>query len=62
MNALQFTATGDLAHLSLVEVPVPVPSAGEVLVQINAAGLNPQRREKRAWPLPLHHAATHPRA
>ncbi|MCF5139175.1 quinone oxidoreductase family protein, partial [Pseudomonas lactis] len=41
MNALQFTATGDLAHLSLVEVPVPVPSAGEVLVQINAAGLNP---------------------
>ena len=41
MNALQFTATGDLANLSLVEVPVPVPSAGEVLVQIKAAGLNP---------------------
>ena len=41
MNALQFTATGDLAHLSLVEVPVPVPSAGEVLVKVNAAGLNP---------------------
>lgn len=41
MNALQFTDTGDLAHLRLVEVPMPVPSAGEVLVKVNAAGLNP---------------------
>ena len=41
MNALQFTATGDLAHLRLVEVPMPVPSADEVLVKVNAAGLNP---------------------
>ena len=41
MNALQFTDTGDLAHLRLVEVPMPVPSADEVLVKVNAAGLNP---------------------
>src|SRR5476649_1646785 len=41
MKALQFSATGDLAALSFVDVPTPVPAAGEVLVQIKAAGLNP---------------------
>ena len=41
MKALQFSATGDLAALSLVDVATPVPAAGEVLVQIKAAGLNP---------------------
>ncbi|MGF6097358.1 quinone oxidoreductase family protein [Pseudomonas sp. 18175] len=41
MKALQFSATGDLNALSFVEVAIPVPVAGEVLVQIKAAGLNP---------------------
>jgi NADPH:quinone reductase-like Zn-dependent oxidoreductase len=41
MKALQFSATGDLASLRFVDVPTPVPAAGEVLVQIKAAGLNP---------------------
>jgi len=41
MKALQFSATGDLAALSFVDVAKPVPAAGEVLVQIKAAGLNP---------------------
>ncbi len=41
MKALQFSSTGDLAALQYVDVPTPVPGAGEVLVQIKAAGLNP---------------------
>src|SRR5471030_2438657 len=41
MKALQFTATGDLSTLRFVDVATPVPAAGEVLVQIKAAGLNP---------------------
>lgn len=41
MKALQFSATGDLAALAYVDVATPVLAAGEVLVQIKAAGLNP---------------------
>ncbi len=41
MKALQFLKTGDLSALQLAELPMPVPAAGEVLVQIKAAGLNP---------------------
>ena len=41
MHALQFSTTGDLAALSLVELPAPVAAADEVLVQVKAAGLNP---------------------
>ncbi|PWE40080.1 quinone oxidoreductase family protein [Pseudomonas prosekii] len=41
MKALQFDNTGDLSALRYVEVPIPVPGADEVLVQIKAAGLNP---------------------
>jgi len=41
MKALQFSRTGDLAALEVVELPTPVAAAGEVLVQIKAAGLNP---------------------
>ncbi|WP_341960660.1 zinc-binding alcohol dehydrogenase family protein [Pseudomonas sp. RC10] len=41
MKALQFSRTGDLAALEVVELPTPVPAADEVLVQIKAAGLNP---------------------
>ena len=41
MKALQFSATGDLAALHVVDLPTPVPAAGQVLVRIKAAGLNP---------------------
>ncbi|MGY2292762.1 quinone oxidoreductase family protein [Pseudomonas sp. SDO528_S397] len=41
MKALQFSATGNLAALTCVDVATPVPAAGEVLVQVKAAGLNP---------------------
>jgi NADPH:quinone reductase-like Zn-dependent oxidoreductase len=41
MKALQFSRTGDLAALQYVELPMPVPAQDEVLIQVNAAGLNP---------------------
>lgn len=41
MHALQFTVKGDLDSLAYVEVPTPTAAAGEVLVEIRAAGLNP---------------------
>lgn len=41
MQALQFTLTGSLDTLRLVELPTPTPAAGEVLVEVRAAGLNP---------------------
>lgn len=41
MKALQFSRTGDLAALQVVDLPKPIPAPGEVLVQIKAAGLNP---------------------
>lgn len=41
MHALQFTVKGDLNSLQYVEVPTPTAAAGEVLVEIRAAGLNP---------------------
>lgn len=41
MKALQFSKTGDLAALSVVEVPTPISGPDEVLVQVKAAGLNP---------------------
>jgi len=41
MKALQFSKTGDLAALQYVELPMPVPAQGEVLIEVRAAGLNP---------------------
>ncbi len=41
MQALSFDRTSDLSALALVERPTPVPGAGEVLVEVKAAGLNP---------------------
>ena len=39
MRALKFHQTGSLDHLRLEEVPSPIPAAGEVLVQVKAAGV-----------------------
>lgn len=41
MKALRFAATGSLDHLALVEVPKPVPKPGEMLIRVEAAGINP---------------------
>jgi len=41
MQAIQFSSTGTLDTLELRDVPRPVPAAGEVVVEVRAAGLNP---------------------
>jgi NADPH:quinone reductase-like Zn-dependent oxidoreductase len=41
MRALRFARYGGPEVLELVKVPVPRPAAGEVLVHVRAAGLNP---------------------
>ncbi|MNJ19091.1 Mycocerosic acid synthase [compost metagenome] len=41
MQALQFTHTGDLSALKLVDLPEPVRTDDEVLIDVRAAGLNP---------------------
>src|SRR5512137_1857584 len=41
MLALRYHLIGDLAGLGLEDIPVPEPTAGEVLVRIRAASLNP---------------------
>jgi NADPH:quinone reductase-like Zn-dependent oxidoreductase len=41
MLVLRYHSIGDLAGLRLEDIPVPVPAAGEVLVRIRAASLNP---------------------
>jgi len=40
LKALRFAKTGDLKYLELAQCPKPHPAAGEVLVQLKAAGLN----------------------
>ena len=41
MLALRYHSIGDLAGLALEDIPVPLPTAGEVLVRVRAASLNP---------------------
>jgi NADPH2:quinone reductase len=41
MRALRFHQTGLLDNLSIEEIPIPIPAAGEVLVQVKAAAINP---------------------
>ncbi|MDV7213270.1 quinone oxidoreductase family protein [Azotobacter beijerinckii] len=41
MKALQFSQTGDLSALRYLDLPTPIPAAGEVLVEVRASGLNP---------------------
>jgi NADPH:quinone reductase-like Zn-dependent oxidoreductase len=41
MKALRFNRTGDLAALTLTDVPMPTPAVGEALIKIHASGLNP---------------------
>ena len=41
MRALKFYQTGSLDDLHVREVSVPIPAAGEVLVEVKAAAINP---------------------
>ena len=41
MRGLYFRSTGSLDNLKVEELPMPVPKAGEVLVQVLAAAINP---------------------
>ena len=41
MKGLIFRTTGSLANLKVEELPTPTPKAGEVLVQVVAAAINP---------------------
>src|SRR5271154_662992 len=41
MKALRFSSFGDLSALRMEEVPTPVPGAGQVLVEVRAASINP---------------------
>lgn len=41
MLALRYHAIGDLTELGLEDIAVPAPAAGEVLVRVRAASLNP---------------------
>jgi NADPH:quinone reductase-like Zn-dependent oxidoreductase len=41
MRALKVYQTGRLDNLRIEEVPIPIPAAGEVLVQVKAAAINP---------------------
>jgi NADPH2:quinone reductase len=41
MKALIFRSTGTLVNLKVEELPMPAPKAGEVLVQVVAAAINP---------------------
>jgi NADPH:quinone reductase-like Zn-dependent oxidoreductase len=41
MKAVRFDRYGGVDVLEVQEVPVPVPGAGEVRVEVKAAGINP---------------------
>ena len=40
MKAIRVSANGDASVLQIQDVAKPIPNAGEVLVQLKAAGLN----------------------
>src|SRR6202047_2627639 len=52
-KAVQFDSYGGIEVLVVRDVPRPVPAAGEVLVEIRAAGINPSEAVIRSGA--LHH-------
>ncbi len=60
MKAVRFAAYGDVNVLDVVEVPVPEPGPGQVLVQVKAAGINPGEAKIREGLLHSRWPATFP--
>ena len=52
-KAVQFDSYGGIDVLEVRDVPRPVPAAGEVLVEVRAAGINPSEGVIRSGA--LHH-------
>lgn len=58
LKAIVLNAPGDPSTLTMADLPVPVPAAGEIRVQIKAASLNPADYKmalngNRAWVYPF---------
>jgi NADPH:quinone reductase-like Zn-dependent oxidoreductase len=60
VRAVRFGEYGGIEVLKLVEVPRPVPGAGQVLVQVKAAGINPGEAKIRAGLLHARWPSTFP--
>lgn len=60
MKAVRFADYGGVDVLEVVEVPVPEPGPGRVLVQVKAAGINPGEAKIRAGLLHARWPATFP--
>ena len=60
MKAVRFDEYGGIEVLKVVDVPRPVPGAGQVLVQVKAAGINPGEAKIRAGLLHARWPATFP--
>ena len=59
-KAVQFDSYGGVDVLEVRDVPRPVPEAGEVLVEVRAAGINPSEAVIRAGALADQFPATFP--
>jgi NADPH:quinone reductase-like Zn-dependent oxidoreductase len=60
VKAVRFDEYGGVEVLKVVDVPRPVPGAGQVLVQVKAAGINPGEAKIRAGLLHARWPATFP--
>jgi NADPH:quinone reductase-like Zn-dependent oxidoreductase len=60
MKAVRFNEYGGVEVLQVVDVPRPVPAAGQVLVQVKAAGINPGEAKIRAGLMHARWPATFP--
>ncbi len=59
-KAVRFDSYGDISVLKVQEVPLPEPGAGEVLVEVKAAGINPGEAKIRTGALHERWPATFP--
>jgi NADPH:quinone reductase len=59
-RAVRFDEYGDRDVLHVVDVPMPVPAAGEVLVAVRAAGINPGEAAIRRGALAARFPSTFP--
>jgi NADPH:quinone reductase-like Zn-dependent oxidoreductase len=60
VRAVRFDEYGGIEVLKVVDVPRPVPGAGQVLVQVKAAGINPGEAKIRAGLLHARWPSTFP--